>query len=561
MPQLRGRRGSWAGRAAVAGLLPAGALAAVAASPADRVFVNAVVWTGDEARPRAQALAVKGDRLVAVGTSAEALKHRGPATEVVDLEGRLVAPGFIDAHLHLLALERVELDEAADLAEVQGRLRTWAAEHPDEPWIVGRGWAYAMFPGGEPHRRHLDAVGGSRPALVHDRDGHAALASTRALELAGVDGRTPDPPGGVIVRDPASREPTGLLKEAATRLVSRLVPAPSPDELYRTLRKRLDQAAAFGLTSVHNASAIELEVYERVLRERGLKVRVYACLPFRKDLPAAEWRRYRALRAKHRGPLLRFGAVKGVLDGTIDSKTAAMTEPYVGGGEGLPLWTQDDLDRTARAFDREGFQILLHAVGDRAIHMALDAYEKAARANRTRGRRHRVEHAEVPLLSDLPRFKALGVVASTQALFANPDRNVLENFQVVLGPERAARADAFRLFDEAGAVQAFGSDWPVFSMDALKGMYAAVTRTTPQGSPSGGWFPENRIAVEAALRHFTSDAAWAGLDEQRVGRLTPGRLADFVVLSEDVLAGPPERLLTAQVVRTVMGGKDTFRRP
>lgn len=236
-----------------------------------------------------------------------------------------------------------------------------------------------------------------------------------------------------------------------------------------------------------------------------------------------------------------------------------MFEPYVGGGTGIPFWEQDDLNKTVALYDKEGFQVLLHAIGDKAIHMALNAFEYAAQTNGTSGRRHRVEHAEVPLLSDLPRFKQLGVIASTQAMFANPDATVLENFAVLLGPARASHADSFIIFDDAGVVQAFGSDWGVFPFEPLPAIYCAVTRTTPEGTPAGGWYPAGRISVEAALRHFTRDGAYASFDEGVRGTLTPGKLADFVVLSKDILTSPPAEILTTKVLLTVLGGKDTYR--
>jgi predicted amidohydrolase YtcJ len=548
--------------AAAAGLLLVAGLASSegTAGRAERIYLNAKVWTADEARPLAQGLAVRGDRLLAVGGEAELRALAGPDTVVVDLKGRLVVPGFNDAHLHFLVLPSVELDDASDHLDVQRRLAEYAKAHADKPWITGRGWNYALFPGGEPHRRYLDAVVADRPVLLSDRDGHTALANGRALAAAGVTRDTRDPEDGLVVRD-ASGEPTGLLKEAAVELVRRQVPPPTDEERYRALKLRLDQAASYGLTSVQNASPLELPVFERVLAEGALKVRFYSALPFVKDLTAEELARYQALRDRYRGPLFKFGAVKGMLDGVVDAKTAAMLEPYVGGGTGLAMWSQPDLDAAVARYDREGFQILLHAIGDRAIRMALDAYERAARENGTRGRRHRIEHIEVPHPADLPRFAALGVIASTQALFANPDRGLLENYAVVLGPQRAARANAFKRFDDAGALQAFGSDWPVFSMEALKGIYCAVTRRTPEGVPAGGWHPESRIGVEAALRHFTRDAAYASFDEDSKGTLAPGKLADFVVLSDDILAGPPERILNARVLLTVMGGRDSYRAP
>jgi hypothetical protein len=278
-----------------------------------------------------------------------------------------------------------------------------------------------------------------------------------------------------------------------------------------------------------------------------------------KPLTEADLARYRKLRETFQGPLLKLIAVKGVLDGTVDARTAAMFEPYVGGGTGIPFWEQDDLNKTVALYDKEGFQVMLHAIGDKAINMALNAFEYAAKANGTSGRRHRIEHVEVPLLSDLPRFKKLGVIASTQAMFANPDATVLENFDPLLGPSRAPHADSFKIFDDAGAVQAFGSDWGVFPFEPLPAIYCAVTRMTPEGTPPGGWYPAGRISVEAALRHFTRDGAYATFDENLRGTLAPGKLADFVVLSKDILGIEPTEILTTKVLLTVMGGRDTYR--
>jgi predicted amidohydrolase YtcJ len=384
--------------------------------------------------------------------------------------------------------------------------------------------------------------------------------NSAALAAAGIGKGTKDPEGGVIVRD-ADGEPTGVLKEAATGMVSRLIPPESETERSEALKKGLALAASYGLTSAQDAGfdLDDLPAFERAIADGSLKLRFSAALPMKKDPSAADLAQYNELRTRHHGPKFRLAAVKGFVDGVVDAKTAAMLQPYTSGGTGILNWTAEDLNRTVALYDRERFQVMLHAVGDKAIRMALDSFEAASKANGTRGRRHRVEHAEVPDPADLPRFKALGVVASTQALFANPDKTVLENFAVVLGPERASRADSFKLYDDAGAVQAFGSDWPVFSCEVLKGIYCAVTRTTPEGTPAGGWEPQGRISVEAALAHFTRDAAYASFDEDAKGTIAPGLLADFAVLSEDILAGPPERLLKARVMLTVLGGQDTFR--
>ncbi len=540
-----------------------GAWAAPATRSAEQLYVNARVWTGDEARPWAQALAVRGARLTAVGTQAEVLRRRGPRSQVIDLGGAFVAPGFNDAHMHFLVVPEAELEDGLALSELQRRVVDFARAHPRRAWVTGRGWGYTSFPQRVPHHSHLDVVLPDRPVWLTQRDGHMGLANAKALALAGVTRATPDPPSGVIERD-ASGEPTGELKESAMELVTRLIPEPSADERYAALLPLLERAASYGLTSVQNASfsQADLDAFERARREGRLTLRVSFSPVFEAGSVAGTLSRARALRRRFpAGGALEVTSVKGLLDGTVDARTAAMDEPYVGGGTGLPFWKQDELDRAVATFDRAGFQVRLHAVGDRAIHMALDAFERAARSNGTRDRRHRVEHVEVPRPDDLPRFRSLGVVASTQALFANPDSTTLDNYAVLLGPQRSARANAFRLFDEARAPQAFGSDWPVFSMEVLRGVYCAAARRTAEGTPAEGWFPQHRISVEAALRHFTRDAAWAEFAEGRKGRLAPGLLADFVVLSEDVTQPPLERVLRARVLLTVMGGRETYRAP
>jgi predicted amidohydrolase YtcJ len=294
------------------------------------------------------------------------------------------------------------------------------------------------------------------------------------------------------------------------------------------------------------------------LKEGGLKVRFYWAIPFKKDATAEDFTYFRSFSKKYPEKLMKFGAAKGMLDGVVDAQTAAMFEPYTSGKNGIAMWKQEDLNRTAVQYDREGFQIFLHAIGDKAIAMALDAYEHVSKTNPPKDRRHRVEHIEVPRLSDVPRFKKLNVIASTQALFANPDKTTLENYSPLLGPDRASHANAFKLFDDAGAVQAFGSDWPVFSMEVLRGIYCAASRKTPEGTPADGYFPQHRISVEAALRHFTVDSAYASYDENVKGTLSAGKFADFVVLSENILEPPVERILKTKVLLTVMGGKETF---
>jgi predicted amidohydrolase YtcJ len=544
--------------------LAAGPTASPASETADRVFVNGRVWTGEATRPVVEGIAVRGTTILAVGSSSDMRGRAGKGTEVVDLKGRFVAPGFIDAHVHLLggglSLEELRLDEAETLPEALRRIGEWATAHPDRHWVTGEGWTYAIFPGGLPTRATLDAIVSTRPAWLVSYDGHTGWANSFALKLAGVTRETADPPNGLVVRDEGG-EPTGALKEDAMELVSRLVPKLLPHEKEHALKRALAQLPAWGLTSVHQAGLDEdeLKLLARVLEEQPPSVRVYAALAIARDPGPETLAHQDDLRRRLSSTRLRVGAVKGYVDGVVEAMTAAMFEAYPGGGTGLANWTQEELDRTVAAYDRAGWQVMLHAIGDRGIDMALTAFEHAARTNGTTGRRHRVEHVEVPRLLDLPRFRAAGVVASTQALFPYPNRNHLEVYVPTLGPERAHRALAFKAIDDAGAVQAFGSDWPVFTAEVVRGLHTAVTRTTLAGTPVGGWEPAQRLTAEAALLHFTRDAAFAAYEEKEKGTLAPGKRADFVVLSQDLLSVAPDRIKDTKVLLTVLGGQDTWR--
>jgi len=548
--------------AAAAGLR-AGATAPTNTGRADRVFLNGKIWTAEPGKPVVEALAVRGSTVLELGSSQEIRKLVGKGTDVVDLRGRFACPGFIDAHVHLLggswSLSELRLDDAADLAAVEARVRAWVKANPEARWVTGGGWSYGAFPGGLPTRAQLDALVADRPAFLDSYDGHTGWANSAALKLAEVTRFSKDPPGGEIVRD-AAGEPTGALKESAQRLVERLVPKHLPYENESALRRGIAQAAAWGLTGVHQAGIDEddLEVLAKALAAQP-QLRVYAALWMEHDPTPDALARQQDLRARYSGPRLRLGAVKGFLDGVVESKTAFMFEPYPGGGTGVPRFTQDELDRAVLAYDKAGWQVMLHAVGDRAVDMALTAFERAAQKNGTRGRRHRVEHIEVSRVADLPRFKAAGVVASTQALFAYPDASSLSVYAPMLGPERARRAMAFKAIDDAGATQAFGSDWPVYKADVLRGIAAAVTRTTLEGTPAGGWQPQQRISAEAALRHFTRDAAYAESAETELGSLAKGKAADLVVLSQDLLSVPPDRIKDTRVMLTVLAGQDTYR--
>lgn len=548
------------------GALVAGCGGTPSAQAPDRVFVNGRIWTGDAQMPEAQALATRGDRIVAIGGTETIRALAGDTTEVVDLQARRVVPGFNDAHWHLPTRRTADLVDAGNVQEIQRRLMEFARTLDADEWITGRGWGPSDFPDNQAHRRYLDAVFPDRPVLLTDRDGHQTLANGRALALAQVTRASKDPANGRIDRS-SDGEPTGLLKEGASSLVRRLIPPVNADQVYRALLAEMDKAAGFGLTSLQVASGVggsgvEYLAYQKALREGTLKVRVRLGVPFERDVTPARLAEFAALRDGHRDGMLAFGIAKGMLDGTVDAHTAAMFESYTGSTDtGLPMWAQSDLNRVVAAYDKAGLQVQLHAIGDRAIRMALDAFERAATDNGTTGRRHRIEHIEVPALADVPRFRALGVIASTQAMFATPDTIALANYAPALGPSRASRSNAFKLFDDAGAVQAFGSDYPVFTMNVMRGVHAAVTREMPDGTPAGGWYPEHRISVDAAIRHFTADAAYASFDETVKGTLAVGKLADFVVLSDDIFAIPPARLSGVTVMLTMMGGRRTYQSP
>ena len=539
---------------------------------ADLILTGGRVWTAEANPAWAEAIAVRGDRIAYVGDTAGASVLRGPKTRVIELAGRLVVPGFNDAHLHLmsgaLSLERVDLIEAETVADVQGLIRDFAAANPGSPWVLGRGWLYGSFPGGLPTRAQLDAVVPDRPAYMECYDGHTGWANSKALALAGITKGTPDPENGTIVRD-GDGEPTGALKEAATALVESRIPAPAAEARYRLLLRALRLLNSQGITSVQDAGysvqdiRSELPLLERALAEGALSVRVLAALrlaPGDVERPIAEARR---LAARHRGHRLRFGTVKAFVDGVIESHTAAMLEPYSDDpslGRGKPNWSPEALNTAVAAADRAGLQVYLHAIGDRGVRLALGAHEAAARANGPRDRRGRIEHIEAIAGADYPRFASLGVVASMQPLHATPDPNNGVWIRSI-GPERAGRAFSWRSLERAGARLAFGSDWPVVTSDVTRGLYTAVTRKTREGTPPGGWLPDQALSLESALRHYTIDAAYASFEEKEKGSIAVGKLADLVVLSEDLFEVPPEALLRAEVLLTVLGGRVVHDHP
>jgi predicted amidohydrolase YtcJ len=559
----------------VAWLLPsafvlAGCIAGPRSEPADLVILHGKVYRGGGA-PTAEAVAVRGSKLLAVGTTAEIEKHRTERTIVVDAGGGTVLAGFNDAHVHFLSggesLDRVNLFDAATVEAAQTAIRDFAASAsgPDRPWVLGRGWLYGTFPGGLPVREQLDAVVSDRPALMECYDGHTVWVNSRALALAGITAATPDPPNGLIVRD-GKGEPTGVLKESAQALVNKVVPKPTRDEKLDLIRRAIHYAQTLGVTSVQNAgmSPEELELYADLERRGELGVRMYAALSAPPGFSEEDAARYAEVLKQHPGTtFLKTGAIKMFADGVIESHTAAMLEPYANKDtSGMPNYTVEDMNRIVAMMDAKGWQIEIHAIGDRGIRMALDAYEHAAEVNPApaRGRRHRIEHIEAVSAADIPRFAKLGVIASMQPFHANPIPNVLDVWAVNLGPERASRAWAWKSIQDQGGRLAFGTDWPVVDLDPRPGIHTALTRQTLDGKPEGGFVPGQRLPLQNILDAWTSGSAYASFEEGRKGTLAPGMLADIVVLSKDLFAEPVKTVGDFEVETTIVDGKVVYSR-
>lgn len=534
--------------------------------PVDLIIVNGRVFTGQDAD--AEAVAVQGNKVLRVGSNREIQRLARAQTTVVDARGGSVLPGFNDAHLHMLsgglALDQMSLSQATTLDEVRETIRAWSDANPADPWIRGRGWHYASFPTGLPTRQLLDQLVPDRPAYLVSDDGHTGWANSAALEVAGISRRTPNPLNGLIVKD-GRGEPTGILKEAAMALVSPVLPVPTRDEKLAALRAAVVEVNRVGITSVQVAggTAEDLKLYDELRRLGDLTVRVYQALTVDPSATEQQLNELDEIRERFTDdPLLKTGAVKLIADGVVETRTAALLTPYEGTGEhGMARLTPDEMTRLVAELDGRGWQIMTHAVGDAAVRETLDAYEHAPDVNPAPadGRRHRIEHTEVADPDDIPRFAALDVVASLQPAVGTPPEPD-DRWAANLGPERAARGWMSGSLSKAGTVLAFGSDWPAAPLDPLRGIFVAVNRTDLDGEPEGGWLPGEKVTLAEAIRAFTSGAAWASFDDQRKGTLARDMLADIVILSEDLFSLPPERLLEAEVVMTIVDGKIVYRR-
>lgn len=537
--------------------------------PVDLIVFNGKVYRAGGSDGFAEAIAVRGNTIFRVGSNREIKRMRRPQTTVIDAHGGAVVPGFNDAHVHFasggLSLSEIDLLEATTADEIRARVRAWAETHADRPWVTGRGWYYTAFPGGLPTRQMLDDIVPDRPAYLTAYDGHSAWANSAALKLAGITARTPNPRNGIVVKD-ARGEPTGVLKESAMELVRDALPRPERAERLSAIREGMRQAHRLGITSVQNASGSpeEVELWNELRKTNELRLRMYHALSAGPEFAEADADRFEATRRTHADDaILKVGAVKLMVDGVIESHTAAMLQSYANRPtRGLPNFTPDELNRIVALLDNRGWQIWIHAIGDRGIRMALDAFEAAARSNPipARGRRHRIEHIETIDPADVPRFGALGVIASMQPFHANPDPSMGTIWTENIGGERASRGWPWTSIARGGGRLAFGSDWPVVTLDPRFGLQVAVNRLSPAGEPDGGWIPSERLPLAKAIDAYSSDAAYASFDEQRKGTLASGMLADIVILSTDIFAAPPERLLDARVDVTIFDGKVVYSR-
>jgi predicted amidohydrolase YtcJ len=537
--------------------------------PVDLIVINGHVYTGDRDELE-EAVAVRGNKVIRVGSNREIQRLRRAQTTVIDAQGGAVLPGFNDAHAHLvsggLSLDQVKLDDATSVDEIRDTIRAWAEAHPERQWITGRGWYYQPFNGTMPTRQMLDALVPDRPAYLVAYDGHTGWANTAALKAAGITRKTKNPAGGIIVKDPRTGEPTGALKETAMALMSKVAPQPTEEDRLAAISAAIDEAHRLGITSVQDAGgpAGDLELYDRLRRRNQLTLRIYQALRADASLTQAGVEELEQIRTRFADdPLLKTGAVKLVADGVIEAHTAAMLEPYANRAvKGDARFTPEQMTAIVGMLDRRGWQVMTHAIGDSAVRMTLDAYAAAARSNPLppRGRRHRIEHIETIDPADIPRFGALGVIASFQPVHATPSPTPGDVWSTNIGDARAARGWLWNSIAKAKGPLAFGSDWPVMTFDPKMGLHVAVTRTTTEGLPKGGWIPTERLPLRRAIQVYTRDGAWASFDEQRNGTLTRDMLADIVVLTDDIFSAPPARLTTTEVAVTIADGKVVYRR-
>jgi predicted amidohydrolase YtcJ len=520
---------------------------------------NAKVWTVDKSHPRAQGVAVLGARIVAVGSDAEVELWRGRDTKVIDAHGKLLLPGFNDAHVHFVnggaALDAVQLTDAASPEEFARRIGERARKTARGEWILGGDWDETLWnPQKLPTKELIDPLTAKTPVFVDRHDLHLGLANSLALRMAGVTAQTPDPAGGVIVRD-AQGDPTGILKDAAKELMLKIIPPLSHEQRVRVVKRALAHAASLGVTSVQNMDPenADIAVYSE-LRERGeLTTRLYVA-PYITDVDDQV---KLGIRHAFGDAFLRMGAVKAYADGSLGSATAYFFEPFTDqpSSHGILSDQMHPIslmrERMLKA-DAAGLQICTHAIGDQAISTILDLYTEVVKVHGDADRRFRIEHAQHMAAKDFDRFAQLQVIASMQPYHAIDDGRWAE---ARIGHDRASRTYAFRTFLDHGVRLAFGTDWDVAPLNPMLTLYAAVTRATLDGKNPHGWFPEQKLTVTEAVEAYTMGSAYAEFQEKEKGSITPGKLADMVLLSEDIFSIPGEKIREVKVEKTILGGR------
>jgi len=526
---------------------------------ADLVFVHGKIWTENPLQPEAEAVAILGNRIVRVGSSAEILKLAGPQTQVVELNGRRVVPGFNDAHVHFTdggaGLASVQLRDAKSQPEFRQRIAAFASTQPKGSWILNGGWDHERWtPAQLPTHQLIDDVTADNPVYVERLDWHMALANSLAMKLAGITRDTKDVPGGVIVRD-ADGNPTGIFKDAAQALMTKAIPAPTAQQMLAAVEAAEKYAAENGVTSVQDMSAAPeiLQAYQQLLHAGQLSVRISGHQPLR------SWQRLSGpgIQKNFGNDMLHIGGLKGFADGSLGSTTAWFFKPYLdapntSGIASDELSKPDEMYANISAADRAGLQVAVHAIGDRANNTILNFYERAEKENGPGDRRFRIEHAQHLLKSDIPRFASLQVVASMQPYHLMDDGRWAAKR---IDAERVQTTYAFRSLLDSGATLAFGSDWPVAPMVPLLGIYAAVTRRTLDGKNPDGWVPAQKITVAEAVHAYTMGSALAEGEESIKGSLAPGKLADLAVLSSDIFQITPAAIEKTRVELTVLDGK------
>jgi len=529
---------------------------------ADLIITNAKVWTVDKSLPAAQAVAVLGDRIVAVGSDTDVAAWHGPQTHVVDGGGKLLLPGFNDAHVHFVSggmqLDNIQLNDASTPEEFARRIGERATVTAKGEWILGGNWDETKWnPPNMPTKELIDALTPDTPVFVSRYDGHMGLANSEALRLAGITAQTPDPPGGTVVRD-AQGNPTGALKDAATDYIDKVIPPLTHDQRLKIVRRALAYAASVGVTSAQHmvASYEDIGIYSELLQRGELTTRIYAAPSIIHVDDLAKLGIGRAFG----GPYLRVGALKAFADGSLGSGTAYFYEPFLNQGNNRGLLS-DEMhpislmrDRYMKA-DTAGLQICTHAIGDEGISTILDLYTELIKAHGETDRRLRIEHAQHMAAKDFERFAQLHVIASVQPYHAIDDGRFAESH---IGHDRASRTYAFRTFMDHGVRLAFGTDWEVAPLNPMLTVYAAVTRATLDGKNPNGWFPEQKLSVGEAIEAYTLGSAYAEFQEKEKGSITPGKLADMVLLSDDIFTIAPEKIRDVRVLKTFVGGRIVF---